>query len=67
MGAKAEIYRILNDLCAQGKCVIIITSEMPELLAISDRIMVMFEGRVSGFLEGSEATQERVVELAIGG
>ena len=67
VGAKAEIYRILNDLCAQGKCVIIITSEMPELLAISDRIMVMFEGRVSGFLEGSEATQERVVELAIGG
>ena len=67
VGAKAEIYRILNDLCAQGKCVILITSEMPELLAISDRIMVMFEGRVSGLLNASEATQERVVELAIGG
>lgn len=66
VGAKAEIYRILNDLCAQGKCVIMITSEMPELLAMSDRIMVMFEGKVAGFLTEEEATQESVVKLAIG-
>lgn len=67
VGAKAEIYRILNELCAEGKCVIIITSEMPELLAMSDRIMVMFEGKVSGYLGAVEATQEAVVQMAIGG
>ena len=67
VGSKSEIYRIVNDLCADGKCVIIITSEMPELLSMSDEIMVMFEGRVSGYLKGSEATQEDVVRLAIGG
>ena len=67
VGSKSEIYHILNDLCADGKCVIIITSEMPELLSMSDEIMVMFEGRVSGYLKGSEATQEDVVRLAIGG
>lgn len=67
VGAKTEIYRILDDLCAEGKCVIIITSEMPELLAMSDRIMVMFEGKVSGYLNAKDATQEEVVKLAIGG
>ncbi len=67
VGAKAEIYRILDRLCQEGKCVIIITSEMPELLAMSDRIMVMFEGRVSGTLSRNEATQENVVRYAIGG
>ena len=67
VGAKAEIYRILDQQCQEGKCVIIITSEMPELLAMSDRIMVMFEGRVSGTLTRNEATQENVVRYAIGG
>ena len=67
VGAKSEIYRILEELCEQGKCVVIITSEMPELLAISDRIMVMFEGKPSGILNREEATQENVVRLAIGG
>ena len=67
VGAKAEIYKILDRLVGEGKCVIIITSEMPELLAMSDRIMVMFEGKVSGFLDAKEATQEAVVQYAIGG
>ena len=67
VGAKSEIYRILDQLCQEGKCVIIITSEMPELLAMSDRIMVMFEGKVSGILNRDEATQETVVRYAIGG
>lgn len=67
VGAKAEIYKIIDNLCAERKCVIIITSEMPELLAMSDRIMVMFEGKVSGFLDRAQATQEEVVRLAIGG
>ena len=67
VGAKAEIYKILDRLVNEGKCVIIITSEMPELLAMSDRIMVMFEGKVSGFLDSKDATQESVVQYAIGG
>ncbi|HHU48232.1 MAG TPA: sugar ABC transporter ATP-binding protein, partial [Clostridiales bacterium] len=67
VGAKAEIYKILNQLCKSNKCVIIITSEMPELLAMSDNIMVMFEGKVSGFLNAKEANQEKVVQYAIGG
>ena len=67
VGAKTEIYRILDDLCHRGKCIIIITSEMPELLAISDRIMVMYDGKVEVILDRSEATQENVVKYAIGG
>jgi len=67
VGAKSEIYKILDGLVGEGKCVVLITSEMPELLAMADRIMVMFEGRVSGFLEAGEATQESVVQYAIGG
>lgn len=67
VGAKAEIYKILDNLVNEGKCVIIITSEMPELLAMSDRIMVMFEGKVSGHIDGKDATQELIVQYAIGG
>lgn len=67
VGAKAEIYRILQDLCAQGKCVIMITSEMPELLNMSDEIMVMHEGKVMGIVNAKEANQEQVLRLAIGG
>ena len=67
VGAKAEIYKILDNLVNQGKCVIIITSEMPELLAMSDKIMVMHEGRVSGVIDAGDATQELVVQYAIGG
>lgn len=67
VGAKAEIYKILDRLAQEGKCVIIITSEMTELLAMSDRIMVMFEGSVSGMIDAQDATQEQVVQYAIGG
>lgn len=67
VGAKSEIYKILDRLAGEGKCVILITSEMPELLAMSDRIMVMFEGKISAFLSAEEATQENVVQHAIGG
>lgn len=67
VGAKAEIYRILDQLCQEGKCVIIITSEMPELLAMSDRILIMADGCTSGLLTREEATQEMVVQYAIGG
>ncbi|MCL2881255.1 MAG: ATP-binding cassette domain-containing protein, partial [Treponema sp.] len=64
VGAKYEIYSIIIDLAKQGKSIIMISSEMPELLGISDRIMVMCEGRVTGFLEGESATQENIMRLA---
>lgn len=64
VGAKYEIYQIINDLAAEGKSIIMITSEMSELLGVSDRIMVMCEGRVSGFLDREEASQEAVMTLA---
>ena len=64
VGAKYEIYTIIADLAKRGKSVIMISSEMPELLGMSDRIMVMCEGRVTGILNGKEATQERIMTLA---
>ena len=64
VGAKYEIYTIIAELAKQGKAIIMISSEMPELLGLSDRVMVMCEGKVSGFLEGENATQENVMDLA---
>ncbi|MDR2767593.1 MAG: sugar ABC transporter ATP-binding protein [Treponema sp.] len=64
VGAKFEIYNIIIDLAKQGKCVIMISSEMPELLGVSNRIMVMCEGKVTGILKGEEATQEEIMRLA---
>ncbi|MCF0116413.1 MAG: sugar ABC transporter ATP-binding protein, partial [Erysipelotrichaceae bacterium] len=64
VGAKYEIYCIIADLAKQGKSIIMISSEMPELLGMSDRLMVMCEGRVTGFLDIEDATQESVMELA---
>ncbi|MDR1588135.1 MAG: sugar ABC transporter ATP-binding protein [Treponema sp.] len=64
VGAKYEIYSIIIELAKQGKSIIMISSEMPELLGVSDRIMVMCEGRVTGFLEGRTATQEDIMRLA---
>ena len=64
VGAKYEIYCIIADLAKAGKSIVMISSEMPELLGMSDRVMVMCEGRVTGFLDAEEATQEKVMELA---
>jgi len=64
VGAKYEIYSIIINLAKQGKSIIMISSEMPELLGISDRIMVMCKGRVTGFLEGKNVTQEDIMHLA---
>lgn len=64
VGAKYEIYSIMIDLARQGKTIIMISSEMPELLGVSDRIMVMCEGRLSGILDREEANQEKIMELA---
>ncbi len=64
VGAKYEIYTIIADLAKRGKSIIMISSEMPELLGMSDRIMVMCEGRLSGILPGKDATQVDVMRLA---
>jgi ribose transport system ATP-binding protein len=64
VGAKEEIYALLNDLAAQGKSIIMISSELPEVLRMSHRVVVMTEGRVSGVLDHTEATQENVMHYA---
>lgn len=65
VGAKAAIYEIMGELAQQGYAIIMISSEMPEILGMSDRIIVMCEGRVTGELSREEATQERILELAM--
>ncbi len=64
VGAKYEIYCIIADLAKQGKSIIMISSEMAELIGMSDRVMVMCDGRVTGFIDGKDATQENIMELA---
>ncbi|MBY3171694.1 sugar ABC transporter ATP-binding protein [Rhizobium laguerreae] len=64
VGAKAEIHRLVTEMARDGVAVVMISSEMPEVLGMSDRIMVMHEGRVTGFLNREEATQIKVMELA---
>jgi ribose transport system ATP-binding protein len=64
VGAKSEIYRLLNDLARQGKSIIMISSELPEILRMSHRIVVMCEGRITGELDIREATQERIMQFA---
>ena len=64
VGAKYEIYCIISELAQQGKSIIMISSEMGELIGMSDRIMVMCDGRVTGFIDGKDATQENIMELA---
>ena len=64
VGAKYEIYQIMIDLVNQGKSIIMISSEMPELLGMSNRIVVMCNGHVTGELEGDEATQEKIMSYA---
>lgn len=64
VGAKYEIYTIIADLAKQGKSIIMISSEMAELIGMSDRVMVMCDGRITGFIDGKDATQENIMELA---
>ena len=64
VGAKSEIYRLMNDLVQQGKSIIMISSEMPELLRMSDRVVVMCEGVKTGELPIEEASQEKIMTLA---
>ena len=64
VGAKYEIYQIMIDLVKQGKSIIMISSEMPELIGMSNRIIVMCNGRITGEVEGEDATQEKIMSLA---
>jgi ribose transport system ATP-binding protein len=64
IGAKSEIYKLLNDLAAQGRAIVVISSELPEVLLLSHRILVMCEGRITGEVRGDAATQESLMELA---
>ena len=64
VGAKYEIYSIMIELAKKGKSIIMISSEMPELLGISDRIMVMCEGRVTGILNKDEADEVKIMNYS---
>jgi putative multiple sugar transport system ATP-binding protein len=63
VGAKYEIYCLINELAAQGKAVIIISSELPELLGISDRVYTIFEGTITGEIDHQEFNQERLMKM----
>ena len=67
VGAKREIYELINDLARAGKAVIVISSDMEEVLGISDRIAVMHEGRIAGMVEKKDFSQQIISEYAIGG
>jgi ribose transport system ATP-binding protein len=64
VGAKSEIYKLLNDLAKQGKSIIMISSELPEILRMSHRVIVMCEGRITGEIPVEEATQENIMQFA---
>ncbi|HRK35591.1 MAG TPA: sugar ABC transporter ATP-binding protein, partial [Candidatus Hydrogenedentes bacterium] len=66
VGAKVEIYKLMNELVRKGVCILMISSELPEVLGMCDRILVMHEGQIAGELAQSDATQERVMQLATG-
>ena len=64
IGAKSEIYKLLEELAAQGKAIVMISSELPEVLRMSHRILVMCEGRITGELPGRTATEEAIMQFA---
>jgi ribose transport system ATP-binding protein len=66
VGAKAEIYRLMRALAEQGAVILMISSDMEELLHLSDRVAVMHEGELSGILERAECTEENIMQLAVG-
>ena len=64
VGAKAEIYAIMNNLLKQGVSIIMISSEMPEIINMSDRVYVMAEGKIAGCIDHEEISQEAIMKLA---
>ena len=67
VGAKRDIYELMNELTASGVSIIMVSSELPEVLGMSDRIVVVHEGRIAGELLHGEADQEKIMTLATGG
>ena len=67
IGAKKEIYDVINQMAAKGVAVIMVSSELPEVLGMSDRIMVVHEGTVTGIIDAADADQAKVMTLATGG
>lgn len=65
--AKHEIYQLIRSLADQGKSIIFISSELPEILSLSDRILIMYEGRLTGEISGRDATEDSVMQYAVGG
>ena len=65
IGAKSEIYGLIERLAAEGKSIIVVSSELPEILRLSDRVMVMREGEIAGILSGDEIDEGRIAALAI--
>jgi ribose transport system ATP-binding protein len=66
VGAKSEIYRIMSQMAQQGVAILMISSELPEVVGMSDRVYVMHEGSIAGELSGSDITQENIMTLATG-
>ena len=64
VNAKSEFYALMNDFVAKGGCIIMVSSEMPEIIGISDRVLVMREGKISGELKAEELSEQRIIELA---
>jgi len=64
VGTKQEVYQLIKDLAAKGKAIIVISSEMPELIGVSHRVIVMHEGKITGEIKGDEITQEAIMTLA---
>jgi ribose transport system ATP-binding protein len=67
IGAKKEIYNIMNQLTAEGVTILMISSELPEILGMSDRILVMHEGKLAAVMDKTQATQEKIMHAATGG
>jgi ribose transport system ATP-binding protein len=67
VGAKQEIYQVMLDLLRQGKCIIMVSSDMPEMVSMADRVMVMKNGRIVGSLDRGEISEENILQLSIGG
>ena len=66
VGTKVEIYRVINELAERGAAIVMVSSEMLELIGMCDRVLVMRAGRMAGELDRDDLTEERIIELAMG-
>ena len=67
VGAKREVYNLMNELVETGAGIIMISSELPEILGMSDRVMIMHEGKIGNIIDIKDATEERILYFATGG